>query len=264
MHDAAEAYVGDMGYPLKLALGEEGLRAHRAVERRVTFAICSALDVSMDRMASDVVKAVDRRILLDESAVVLGPKPQEWAIEGGPLGISLREVSAMIDLGMRIHPTNAASRNPPHRGPGRVWTIMAAPRSAFGEAGEGRVVQLLPEVEHLRAVKRGEMTMPMYRAYYLEQLKEDPIESYGPGELFANLRTDSGSDWEKVGDGDTLICCCARSEAAEGRCQTEDAVRAIRAAHKTGLSQRVLGAQFGVCQASIGSIVRGETWGHVQ
>lgn len=118
-----------------------------------------------------------------------------------------------------VYLTNAASRKPPHRGPGRVWTIMAAPRGQFGEAGEGAVRALVPPLDWVRAAKGGELPWGDYRRRYLELL-EGRREQLDPGALVAR-------DDQQVQDGDTLLCACSRANAAEGRCHRVWAAQAL-------------------------------------
>lgn len=124
-----------------------------------------------------------------------------------------------------IYLTNAASRRPPQRGPGRVWTIMAAPRARYGEAGEGEVAALVPPLAWVRAAKTGELGVEEYRARYLELLAERaPL--LGP----RNLEADGPWGEQSVRDGDTLICACSREAAAAGRCHRVWAAEALAAA----------------------------------
>ena len=51
--------------------------------------------------------------------------------------------------------TNAGSRRPPHRGPGTAWTIMAAPRAAYGELGAGPVEALVPHIAWVQDARTG-------------------------------------------------------------------------------------------------------------
>lgn len=128
---------------------------------------------------------------------------------------------------MRIWLTNAASRRPPHRGPGRVLTIMAAPRPQFGEAGVGEVPALVPPWEWVRAAKAGELPPEEYRARYLSRLAQD-AGGLVPGALAAYLV--GGRHAVAVADGDTLICACSRAAAAAGRCHRCWAGEALLAA----------------------------------
>lgn len=131
-----------------------------------------------------------------------------------------------------IYLTNAASRNPPYRGPGHVWSIMAAPRPQYGEAGEGTVNDLVPMLGHLQALKAGEMTLEQYREHYIWELHHltGPL---GSGHLWASARPPNPArprtvfGWKPVADGDTLICCCSRAEAAKGRCHRVWAAQAL-------------------------------------
>lgn len=139
-----------------------------------------------------------------------------------------------------IYLTNAASRRPPFRGTGKVWTIMAAPRPRFGEAGDGEVRPLIPPLEWVRAVKSdegapGHMPWPDYRERYhglllerLEELRPRTLTAWARG---IPLATD---DWRRrlhpveVESGDTLICACGRQAAAEGRCHRVIAADVLR------------------------------------
>lgn len=105
-----------------------------------------------------------------------------------------------------LHVTNFASRKAPHRGPGRVYGIMAAPRQ--WEQGDGRVQLLAPELGQLRAIQAGLITVEQYRRRYLAKLQGRELR---PGLLL----THNGA---RVADGDTLCCSCSREAAAEGRC----------------------------------------------
>ncbi len=90
LHDAPEAYVGDMSAPMKQALGPEALKPLRLLEIGVLNAISIHLGVSPTLHLSPEVRDADLRILLDESAMVLGPKPMPWGIPGEPLGVRIR------------------------------------------------------------------------------------------------------------------------------------------------------------------------------
>lgn len=120
---------------------------------------------------------------------------------------------------MTVYLTNAASRQPPQRGPGTAWTIMAMPRAAYGETGAGPVGALVPPAAWVRGAQTGELSIEDYRARYVAMLAERDLK---PG----NLRGPSGP----VGDGDTLLCACSRARAAEGRCHRVWAAHALRVA----------------------------------
>lgn len=71
LHDATEAYMGDLIRPLKRALP-----AYEDAEWHLMDLICTRFD--LDTECPPEVKAADTRILLDERAVLLGPSPQRW------------------------------------------------------------------------------------------------------------------------------------------------------------------------------------------
>lgn len=74
LHDATEAYVGDMVRPLKI-----GMPAYKAVEDGVWRAICQRFDI--DPMIPESVHEADRRILLNERGALLGSSPADWEPE---------------------------------------------------------------------------------------------------------------------------------------------------------------------------------------
>lgn len=86
LHDATEAYVGDVIRPLK-----RNLPAYVEIEDRLMAVICDRF--GLDPTMPDEVREADSRILHDERAVVLGPSPKPWnaALEAmQPLGVKIR------------------------------------------------------------------------------------------------------------------------------------------------------------------------------
>lgn len=85
MHDAAEAYVGDLIRPLKINLPE-----YREIEDNIMLAICTKF--GMDYDCPPEVKLADTRILHDERAVMLGTPSRAWVIDERscePLGVKV-------------------------------------------------------------------------------------------------------------------------------------------------------------------------------
>lgn len=74
MHDAAEAYVGDMVRPLKLSMPE-----FCSVENKIRTVIAEKFGISA--VTSPEIHLVDTRILLDERDLVLGIPPQSWGTQ---------------------------------------------------------------------------------------------------------------------------------------------------------------------------------------
>ncbi len=89
LHDATEAYVGDMIRPLKLHMPE-----FQAVENKVMLTIAQKFGIAGD-MPNEVHEA-DSRILLDERAALMGPPAGEWGIEGEPFGVEILAWSPAI------------------------------------------------------------------------------------------------------------------------------------------------------------------------
>ena len=85
LHDAAEAYIGDMVRPLKI-----NMPAFVALDELVTAAVARRFALE-DAVIPSAVKAVDTRILLDERAALLGDSPRSWALgDLEPLGVKIR------------------------------------------------------------------------------------------------------------------------------------------------------------------------------
>ncbi|MDF1603372.1 hypothetical protein [Nocardioides sp. YIM 152315] len=83
LHDATEAYVGDMVRPLKRQIPH-----YQAIEHGVMVAISQRFGV-VPEMPPEV-KDADNRILLDERAVVLTTPPASWHQDGmKPLGVKV-------------------------------------------------------------------------------------------------------------------------------------------------------------------------------
>lgn len=84
LHDAAEAYVGDMVRPLKRMLP-----AYRQIESHLTFVIC--MRFGLPRACPAEVKAADNRILRDERDALMSVAPLPWvSIEDVPaLGVTI-------------------------------------------------------------------------------------------------------------------------------------------------------------------------------
>lgn len=73
MHDATEAYVGDVGRPLKRSLDEYG-----PIEERNWWAICEKF--GMEYQLHPDVKQADNDILLNEADALMGTPPLPWNV----------------------------------------------------------------------------------------------------------------------------------------------------------------------------------------
>jgi hypothetical protein len=84
LHDATEAYMGDMIRPLKLAMP-----AYREAEDRLMAVICDRF--GLDHTCPAEVKAADNRILRNERDALMAPSPLPWnSIENVPrLGVNV-------------------------------------------------------------------------------------------------------------------------------------------------------------------------------
>jgi hypothetical protein len=83
LHDASEAYVGDIVRPLK-----RHLAGYAEVEARVMAAI--AQKYRLEGTMPDEVRICDNRILADEAHYLMLPPPVPWAYTGEPLGVRIQ------------------------------------------------------------------------------------------------------------------------------------------------------------------------------
>lgn len=95
LHDATEAYVGDMVRPLK-----QLLPAYQLAEARVWSAIAQRFDLGTALEFGPLpaaVKDADNRILLDERAALLTAPPHPWAVDHlAPLGVRIEGWSPRV------------------------------------------------------------------------------------------------------------------------------------------------------------------------
>jgi len=73
LHDATEAYCGDMVRPLKMMLPE-----YRRVEDRIWRKVCLAFNLNFEM--PPIVKDLDNRVLLTERRDICMPSNHEWAL----------------------------------------------------------------------------------------------------------------------------------------------------------------------------------------
>jgi len=84
MHDAAEAYVGDVARPLKQLVPD-----YRVIEAGVERAVATAMGLTYPHPA--FVKELDTRIMVDERAQVMARTAHDWSTDGlEPLGAQVR------------------------------------------------------------------------------------------------------------------------------------------------------------------------------
>ncbi len=84
LHDAAEAYLGDIPRPLKYS---PAMAAWREAEAKVEAAIGERFGVPFPIMAT--IKALDDRIILDEWAQLMPASDRDIGVRGEPLGVTI-------------------------------------------------------------------------------------------------------------------------------------------------------------------------------
>lgn len=87
LHDATEAYIGDMVRPLKRHIGQ-----YQMIEARLMFVIAERFSLPgtglMKGAIPDEVKEADSRILLDERTALMSATRHAWEVDGlTPLGV---------------------------------------------------------------------------------------------------------------------------------------------------------------------------------
>ncbi len=95
LHDAAEAYIGDIPRPIKQALPDI-----ERIEAKITRVIFAALGVPWP--IPEIIKDYDTRILLDEKAQALLPGERAWSVDLlPPLGVTLQFMPPIL-AGLRF------------------------------------------------------------------------------------------------------------------------------------------------------------------
>ncbi|RWO79775.1 MAG: hypothetical protein EOS18_14580 [Mesorhizobium sp.] len=91
LHDAAEAFIGDVTRPLKQLLPE-----YKAIETNVEDAIAKRF--GLNRSCRDVVKTADLSVLAAEQAQVMAPGTDSWAREAGvlPAEVKIRYLTPAV------------------------------------------------------------------------------------------------------------------------------------------------------------------------
>ena len=84
LHDAAEAYLGDVPRPLKRQACMEGWRE---AEARLENAIAEAFGITLPM--PDVVKEIDDRIILDEWSALMPRFDADIGVSGAPVGVPI-------------------------------------------------------------------------------------------------------------------------------------------------------------------------------
>lgn len=89
LHDAAEAWIGDMVRPLKY---QPEMTEFRAAETRIERAVFQAFGVAVSAEAHAAVKKIDDQIIIDEIGCLMADPPAYWDRMGDlePLDIKIR------------------------------------------------------------------------------------------------------------------------------------------------------------------------------
>lgn len=82
MHDAAEAYIGDMSLPLKRMLPD-----YKRIEERVERAVAEAFKLPYPMPPE--IKQADARMLMTEAPQLLGPTPRDWGVDAKPFDVEI-------------------------------------------------------------------------------------------------------------------------------------------------------------------------------
>lgn len=84
LHDAAEAYIGDIVKPLK-----DGLALLPAIENKILAAIFTRFGIPSEHPLCREIKAIDASLLLTERRDLMRPSPYRWTVEAPLLPITI-------------------------------------------------------------------------------------------------------------------------------------------------------------------------------
>lgn len=76
LHDATEAYIGDMNWPLKQ---KPYMRPYIKLEKKIMDIVTEKFQLS-PALCPDIIKELDRRICQDEREILLPPSEKSWGI----------------------------------------------------------------------------------------------------------------------------------------------------------------------------------------
>ena len=85
MHDAAEAYTGDVASPLKRMIGE----LYGPIEARVAAAVSRRFEIDFDKW-TDEIHEIDKAVVLAERKALYPDYPEKWPNEDGVRVLDLR------------------------------------------------------------------------------------------------------------------------------------------------------------------------------
>jgi hypothetical protein len=98
LHDAQEAYLGDMVRPLKMA---DAMEAYREAEDRLERAVWERF--GLQETDQRLVKGVDRRMCVTEGEIIMGPRPMIWHEAEPPFGRPWPDGMVIGELGVPKH-----------------------------------------------------------------------------------------------------------------------------------------------------------------
>lgn len=90
LHDASEVYVGDMPPMLKRHLSRTGID-FKGIERKASEAVARGYGLTMEELESPVIKRFDKRILADETMILMPPHDywSHYMREYEPTGVAI-------------------------------------------------------------------------------------------------------------------------------------------------------------------------------
>lgn len=94
LHDAAEAYIGDLTSPLKRSLKEAGQNFYAEAEQRIMKAVCERFNLPLEEPAA--VKAADMTLLYTEARDLLQDGLKDWRPGPTPLHVTVVPVTSGI------------------------------------------------------------------------------------------------------------------------------------------------------------------------
>jgi hypothetical protein len=83
LHDAHEAYIGDITSPVCALLSSQGARI-KELKHRINCVVALRFEIDLGALDCKLVRSADARMLATEARCLLAPPPRSWGLDAEP------------------------------------------------------------------------------------------------------------------------------------------------------------------------------------